>query len=289
MLVNPCVVNETTSMQQPAPSAASPLAQRIERYSASLRRPDVSHAIFDFDGTLSWLRHGWPRIMLDGFLQHAPLAWTASQDELLADILSLNGKPTIHQMQSFADRAAREGIALDAEKLFAEYEANLHRAIAERSESIRRGATRDAFVVCGARPALERLRQRGVTLIILSGTVETEVRAEAALLGVAGFFGNHIYGSTRGAAFSKRDVIERLMREESIEGHHLLSFGDGPVEIQFTKAAGGLAIGVASDEDVNGSHQFDPFKRDQLKRAGADALIPDYAEADALLDEIFGT
>jgi phosphoglycolate phosphatase-like HAD superfamily hydrolase len=275
-------------MQQPAASAALPGVQRIERYSASLRRPDVSHVIFDFDGTLSWLRHGWPRIMLEGFLQHAPAAWRTKQDELLADILSLNGKPTIHQMRSFTGRAAQSGLNLDPEALFHEYEANLHRAIHERRSAIERGTARDAFVVFGARGMLERLRSRGVTLIILSGTVELEVRAEAALLGLAEFFGNHIYGSTRGAAFSKQEVIERIMRDERIEGHHLLSFGDGPVEIQFTKAAGGLAVGVASDENVNGSHAFDPFKREQLKRAGADALVPDYAEGDALLAEIFG-
>ena len=26
-----------------------------------LPRPHASHAVFDFDGTLSWLRHGWPQ------------------------------------------------------------------------------------------------------------------------------------------------------------------------------------------------------------------------------------
>ncbi len=288
-LVNLCAVNETTSMQQPAAGAAQNFAQRIERFGASLHRPEVSHVIFDFDGTLSWLRHGWPRIMLNGFLQHAPATWKQKSDELLADILSLNGRPTIHQMRSFTDRMAREGIALNPEQLFAEYEANLHHAIAKRSAAIHQGTPRDEFVLCGARHIIDRLRARGVTLIILSGTIETEVRDEAMQLGLAEFFGHHIYGSSRGVAFSKRDVIERIMREERIEGHHLLSFGDGPVEIEFTKKAGGLAIGVASDEDVNGSHCFDPFKRVQLTRAGADALIPDYAEADALLAEIFGT
>jgi phosphoglycolate phosphatase len=289
MLVNPRRVNETTSMQQPAATAASAHVQRIERFSASLHRPEVSHVVFDFDGTLSWLRHGWPRIMLDGFIEHAPARWKTRENELLADILSLNGKPTIHQMRSFAERMANEGTTLDPTKLFAEYETNLHRAIAERRELILGGVSRDEFVICGAREMLDHLRSRGVALIILSGTVETEVRAEAALLGVAEFFDRHIYGSTRGAAFSKKDVIDRIIREETIEGHHLLSFGDGPVEIQFTKAVGGLTIGVASDEDVNGSHRFDGFKREQLRRAGSDVLIPDYAEADALLREIFGS
>src|ERR1051325_5888664 len=55
------------------------------------------------------------------------------------------------------------------------------------------------------------------------------------------------------AQSSKRAVIERLLREEKIGGAQLLSFGDGPVEIRLTKEFGGLAVGVASDEEMNGS------------------------------------
>jgi phosphoglycolate phosphatase len=205
----------------------------------------------------------------------------------LAEILSLNGKPTIHQINAFAHRLEREaGISADPEQLFNEYERNLRGAIDQRC-AMQESAGKDAFVVHGARQMIEMLRSRNVTPIILSGTVETEVRAEAALLGLSNFFGEHIYGSVRGKAFSKKDVIERIVRKERIEGHHLLSFGDGPVEIEFTKAAGGLAIGVASDEDENGSHWADPFKREQLVRAGADAIIADYACAEQLLFEIY--
>jgi len=257
----------------------------------ALHRPDVSHVIFDFDGTLSWLRHGWPRIMLTGFLDYAPTEWredAAIQRELLADILSLNGKPTIHQMRSFADHLRRVADeTVDPEHLLAEYEVRLHKAIAERTAAIHSGTPRDTFVVHGARTLLEKLRSRAVTLIILSGTVETEVRAEAALLGLTEFFSHHIYGSVRGVAFSKKEVIDRIMREEKIEGRHLVSFGDGPVEIQFTKAVGGLAIGVASDEDENGSHRVDPYKREQLTRAGADLIIADYADAADLVGKIW--
>lgn len=272
---------------------AAASSARIERISATLARPDVSHAIFDFDGTLSWLRHGWPQLMLEGFLAHAPAEWRRNEtirDEILADILGLNGKPTIHQMNSFAERLEKQaGVKAAPDQLFVDYERHLHSAIRERRVQIERGAARESFVVHGAFAVLSALRDRGVTLIILSGSVESEVRDEAALLGLAPLFGPHIYGSSRGIAFSKKDVIERILREERVEGHHLLSFGDGPVEIAFTKAVGGLAIGVASDEDVNGSHRIDPFKREQLVRAGADAIVPDYAGHELLLKEIFGS
>jgi hypothetical protein len=29
--------------------------------------PQISHVVFDFDGTLSWLRHSWPEIMYELF------------------------------------------------------------------------------------------------------------------------------------------------------------------------------------------------------------------------------
>ena len=38
-----------------------------------------------------------------------------------------------------------------------------------------------------------------------------------------------------------------------------MAFGVGPVEIAFAKAVGGLAIGVASDEEANDLHRIDPL------------------------------
>jgi phosphoglycolate phosphatase len=128
-----------------------------------------------------------------------------------------------------------------------------------------------------------------VTLIILSGTIEHRVKQEAEWLGLAKYFDRHIYGSTlHREGFSKRMVIDRILREEKIEGRHLVSFGDGPVEIAETKAVGGLAIAVASDEEVNGSGIADPLKSRILSDAGADAVIPDYRNPELLMRAIFG-
>jgi len=173
------------------------------------------------------------------------------------------------------------------EALLDEYLPTLRKIVNQRMASIRDGTcAADEFIVWNALKALEILRQHGVTLIILSGTVECDVRAEAALLGLSSYFGEHIYGSPAQGAFSKKDVIDRIMQEEKIAEHHLLAFGDGPVEIRFTKAVGGLAIGVASDEEKNGSHRIDLAKKEQLIAAGADVIISDYEEVEALLDTI---
>ena len=77
-------------------------------------------------------------------------------------------------------------------------------------------------------------------------------------------------------------------RENQISGDRLLAFGDGYVEIQNTKEAGGLAVAVASDEAHNGSGRLDEWKRQRLLGVGADVVIPDYRDADALLEKILG-
>jgi phosphoglycolate phosphatase len=270
----------------------APAFRHVEVIQMDLLRPDISHVIFDFDGTLSWLRHGWPTIMLDTFLAHTPRQWrddAAILAELMADILSLNGKPSIHQLACCHERARDEGIATPSpENLLSEYTPRMRGIVNERLDLIRSGAQPASdFIVWNALRALENAKSRGLISIILSGTAQEDVRSEAELLGLSAFFGNHIYGSSAHGTFSKKDVIDRIMREEQIEGHHLLALGDGPVEIGFTKAVGGLAIGVASDEDVNGSHRADVAKRKQLIAAGADAIMPDYEEVDALFQMIF--
>lgn len=270
----------------------APAFRHVEVIQKDLLRPDISHVIFDFDGTLSWLRHGWPTIMLNTFLAHTPEKWrndATIRAELMADILSLNGKPSIHQLACCHERARKEGISTPSpENLLSEYIPRMRRIVNERLALIRSGSRPASdFIVWNALRALENAKSLGLTSIILSGTAEDDVRLEAELLGLSTFFGNHIYGSSPHGTFSKKDVIDRIMREERIEGHHLLALGDGPVEIGFTKAVGGLAIGVASDEEVNGSHRADMAKRKQLIAAGADAIVPDYDEVDALFQRIF--
>lgn len=258
-------------------------------------RPEVSHVVFDFDGTLSWLRHGWPAIMCRLFREVVPLRPGESDseldDQLLNDILALNGKPSIHQMRRCAELVAERGGARpEPEKLLLEYSRRLDAALAERTKALVAGESApDDFVVHGARPFLERLQGRGLGLVILSGTVEHRVKEEAELLGLTRFFGRHIYGGTADAAQSdKRAVVARLLREEAIPGGQLLAVGDGPVELRIAKDVGGVALGVASDEDRNGSGRFDRHKVAQLREAGADVLIADYREPDALLEILTG-
>ncbi len=103
-----------------------------------------------------------------------------------------------------------------------------------------------------------------------------------AALALDSFFGPHVYGAQdEYKNFSKKMIIERLMAENDLGHGGLLGFGDGYVEIEEIKRVGGIAVGVASDEKYR--EGINEWKRNRLMRAGADIIIPDYRERDALL------
>ena len=60
------------------------------------------------------------------------------------------------------------------------------------------------------------------------------------------------------------------------------------VEIADTRHIGGVAIGVCSDENINGSGVCDQHKRVQLIEAGADCVIPDFRDAIGIIDQLLG-
>lgn len=254
-------------------------------------RPGISHIVFDFDGTLSWVRHGWPDLMFETFRLHWPQPGHTSLPEwrtrMEAIVFGMNGKPSLLQMRRYAEESEA---GLDPEIVRLHFQSALDARIRERLASMAAGqCSRDAFVIHGARPFLEHLRSLDLTLVILSSSVEFRVREEAEALGLTGFFGSHIYGSPPDpSGFSKLEVFERLLSSEGISGANLLAFGDGPVEIECAKQLGGLAVAVCSDEVHNGSGISHPYKLRQLLDSGADAAIPDYRDAIALVNRILG-
>ncbi len=256
-------------------------------------RPGVTHVLFDFDGTLSLIREGWPEVMAPMFaelLPPRPDETDAQRLQLcLDDIMRLNGKQTVYQMIQLAERIRERG-GEPKEPLWYkhEYVRRLEARIALRKEGLRSGRVQpDELLVHGARALLELLSGRGFALYLASGTDEVFVKEEASLLDVERYFGLRVYGALDNYRdFSKKLVIERILRENNIPGAQLLSFGDGYVEILNTKEAGGLAVAVASDESNNGSGRIDDWKRQRLLGVGADVVIADFRDAEALLARI---
>jgi phosphoglycolate phosphatase-like HAD superfamily hydrolase len=258
-------------------------------------RPEIRHVLFDFDGTLSLIRQGWPEVMVPMFLEMLPPRNGETAEEARAlvydDIMRLNGKQTIYQMIQFADRVRERG-GEPREPLWYkhEYLRRLEERIRARVEGLRSGRIQaDALLVHAARPLLEYLQRCGFTLHLASGTDEPFVKEEARLLEVNEYFGPRVFGARDDfKSFSKKLVIERLLRENQVAGAQLLSFGDGYVEIENTVEVGGLAIAVASDEAANGSGRIDEWKRRRLLGVGAAVVIPDFRDAIPLVEFVLG-
>jgi phosphoglycolate phosphatase-like HAD superfamily hydrolase len=258
-------------------------------------RPAISHVLFDFDGTLSLVRQGWPEVMVPMFVEMLPPRPGEMEEDLgrlaLEDIMRLNGKQTIYQMMQLTERIKeRGGQPRDPLWYKHEYLRRLDGRIRDRVEGLKTGRIKpDDLLVHQARPLLEESKRRGLRLYLASGTDEHFMKQEAALLDITRYFGVNLYGALDDyKRFSKKMVIERILRENRIPGDQLLSFGDGYVEIENTKEAGGLAVAVASDEAHNGSGLMDEWKRQRLLGVGADVVIPDFRDAITLLDIILG-
>ena len=256
-------------------------------------RAGISHVLFDFDGTLSLIRQGWPEVMVPMFAEFLPPLPGESEERrrqlCYDDIMRLNGKQTIYQMIQLAERIQeRGGTPREPFWYKQEYLRRLDERIHHRLETLRGGkVSPDDLLVYGSRQMLELIRQRGLGMYLASGTDEVYVKQEADLLGLTSFFGPHIYGALDDyKRFSKKMVIDRILRENHVDGAGLLSFGDGYVEIENTKEVGGLAVAVASDEAHNGSGRFDEWKHQRLLQVGADVVIPDFRDAAALLRRI---
>jgi phosphoglycolate phosphatase len=250
--------------------------------------------LFDFDGTLSLIREGWPQVMIP--MMVAELQETGSSEsaaELTAAVeefvMRLNGRQTIYQMIQLADEVRRRG-GRPREPL--EYKHRYHdllmARIQARLDALQNGTTRpEDWTVPGSHALLEELRRRGLTLFLASGTDLKFVRHEVALLGLAEYFGEHVYGALDDYRnFSKKMIIDAILHDHGLRGEELLGFGDGFVEIEEVKEAGGVAVAVASDEVRR--QGINTWKRDRLIRAGADLVIPDYRDRERLLGLLFG-
>jgi len=265
----------------------------IEIINPQTERGHIHFALFDFDGTISLIREGWQGVMIPMMVEIL-LDTPRHEDEaeltqVVTDFVTrLTGKQTIYQMLQLAEEVKeRGGTPLDPLEYKHEYLGRLWTRIGNRVADLKAGRTSpEDFIVPGALDLLAGLRERDVICYLASGTDRSYVLDEAGVLGLPAFFGDHIYGALDDYQnFSKRMVIERILRENRLAGPELVAFGDGFVEIEDTKAVGGIAVGVASNEATR--QGIDDWKRGRLIQAGADLIIPDFREHERLTRYLF--
>lgn len=255
----------------------------MEIINHGIPRGHIRHALFDFDGTLSLIREGWRDVMIplmvELLLQTPRHESETELRAIVADFVDrLTGRQTIYQMIQLCEEIEKRGgkpqDPLEYKKV---YHARLWTRIEHRVVALKDGtATSEDWMVPGATAMLQSLRARGVECYLASGTDEPYVLDEATALGIAPYFAG-IYGAQSDYKnFSKKLVIERIIREHGLRGSEFIAFGDGFVEIEDAKTVGGIAVGVASNEDTRTG--INEWKRARLLQAGADIIVPDFRE-----------
>ena len=151
----------------------------IEVLRPTCRAARFRGVLFDFDGTLSLIREGWPQVMIPmmvevlretGTAETARPSSTAAVEEF---VMRLNGRQTIYQMIQLADEVrSRGGPPLEP----LAYKHRYHDLLMERIRgrlaalAIGRGPAGGVDRARQSRPAGDRCSRRGVTLYLASGT-----------------------------------------------------------------------------------------------------------------------
>src|ERR1700724_3357878 len=86
----------------------------IEILRPDLPRGRFRFVLFDFDGTLSLIREGWPQVMIPMMVDVLRQTGTGEDDEVLRAqveefVMRLNGKQTIYQMMQLGEEVKKRG------------------------------------------------------------------------------------------------------------------------------------------------------------------------------------
>jgi len=261
--------------------------------------PQIEHAIFDHDGTISTLREGWELIMGpmmikailgDKYLDADESLYQKVKERSDEFIDKTTGIQTLVQMKGLIE-LIREFGCVPEDKILDEfgykqiYNDELLIMVKQREEKYAKGElSLEDFTLKNAVPFLEKLHAAGVKLYLASGTDEADVKSEAQGLGYDHLFEGRIYGAVGDITKeAKKIVLDRILDSigESALGK-VATFGDGPVEMRETNKRGGISIGVASNELRR--YGLNESKRTRLIKAGADVIIPDFSQLPQLLN-----
>lgn len=259
---------------------------------------NITHAIFDHDGTISTLREGWEQIMAPMMIKAILGKKFNEADEALyhrvqsrvADYIDkTTGIQTLVQMKGLVELVKEFGLVPESEIMdefgYKEiYNNELLKMVRVREARISRGELGlEDFTMKNAVLFLRNFYRTGIKLYLASGTDEEDVKNEARILGYDNLFSGGIYGSVGDITKdAKKIVLDRILTNiGDSRMRQVVTFGDGPVEIRETRKKGGITVGIASNEMKR--HSLNPGKRSRLIKAGADIVVPDFSQMESLL------
>jgi len=257
----------------------------------------IKHAVFDHDGTISVLREGWEKVM-EPVMIKAILGdqYTTANETLYQKVVNRviefidksTGIQTIVQMEGLVEMVSEFGLVppgkiLDTFGYKKIYNDSLMEMVNKRIAKYEKEELEVSdYTLKGAVQFIQSFRDMGITLYLASGTDREDVLNEAKALGYADLFNGGIYGAIGDVKkYSKKIVLNKIIKENHLHGSELVTFGDGPVELRECRKVGGIAIGVASDEIRR--YGLNTEKRTRLIKAGAHMIIPDFTQAGIVL------
>jgi len=251
---------------------------------------ELSVGLFDFDGTLSNERLGWPDLMVSSnvaflvALSSPNLPHDVAQKMVIEDIERTIGIPTYMQMKrlrGMIEQHGYDGPTLDPKVFKDVFNDALVALVESRRARLRAGTMRiDDLRIPGSLELLEALEDvLSDGVFLASGSDVDAVRESVVELGFDRFFppqriaGAGTLGPEEDA---KEAVIRKLLGEHGFTGRQLLTFGDGFPEILHTYRAGGIAVGVLTyDHSIyeHLGHFTLRQKEERLKKAGAHIIV----------------
>jgi phosphoglycolate phosphatase len=219
--------------------------------------------LWDIDGTLV----DSARLGREAFVE----AFEVVTGRVPARPVSLAGRTDLeiaHDMLSSTGVAADDG-------LLESFGEALREAMAARADVLReRGRAYP-----GAGEALERLdREPGVLQSLLTGNIEPNAAVKLGAFGLdrhldfeIGAYGSdhHMRGELVAIARRKAERKHGL----TIRPGQVVLVGDTPLDVAAAREGGALAIGVATG----------PYREKELSESGADAVLPDLGDTEAVL------
>jgi len=255
----------------------------------------VKTVVFDFDGTVSTLRAGWEEIMRP-FMYESIVGDRELSDEQAEELVreideyidQSTGIQTIYQMRWLANTVkekAWNNRILGEWEYKAIYNERLLERVEQRVKHLSEGQLKaEDYLIKGAAAFIQELHSRGIEMYVASGTDHPDVVREAEVLGIAPYI-TEIAGAPVGKAeCSKEKVLQDLIRDKGLPGRELAVIGDGKVEIRLGKEAGGVSLGLASDEERR--EGMNTIKQKRLEAAGADWISGDFNNLDEWLAQL---